>query len=100
MVLALSYVIAIILTIILAILLYPISAFFWVLGLLGRISDKLFVFTNRAIKSLWRDIRNDNQNTVNQWVCSCGATNSGEFCSECGKSNTVTEALEVSEDAE
>ncbi|MBR3588217.1 MAG: hypothetical protein IKL16_01500 [Clostridia bacterium] len=100
MVVALSYVIAIILTIALAILLYPISAFFWLLGLLGKIADKLFVFTNGAIKSLWRDIRNGDQNTVNQWVCSCGSTNSGEFCSECGKPHVAEKTPEISGDKE
>ena len=23
--------------------------------------------------------------TVNGWICSCGAANTGKFCSECGK---------------
>ena len=96
MVVALSYVIAIILTLALAIFLYPISAFFWILGLLGKISDNLFAFTNRVIKSLWRDIRNSDKNTAEQWVCSCGCANTGKFCSECGKPNVVAEITETS----
>ena len=100
MVVALSYIIAIILTVALAILLYPISACFWVLGLLGKISDKMFVFTNKAIKSLWRDLRDDKNDTANQWVCSCGAANNGEFCSKCGKPNATEVVPEASEEAE
>ena len=95
MVVALSYIIAIILTLALAIFLYPVSAFFWVLGLLGKISDNLFAFTNRVIKSLWRDIRNSDISTEEQWECSCGCTNTGKFCSECGKPNVVAEITET-----
>lgn len=87
MIVALSYFIAVILTIALAVLLYPISGFFWILGLLGRISDSIFSFTNRVIKSLWRDIKKSEQSVVAQWTCTCGCSNSGKFCSECGKSN-------------
>ena len=96
MVVALSYIIAIVLTIALAIILYPISAFFWLLGLLGKISDTLFAFTNRVIKSLWRDLRNSEKNAAEQWMCSCGCTNTGKFCSECGKPNVVAEIDEAS----
>ena len=100
MVVALSYVIAVILTLALAIFLYPISGFFWVLGLLGKISDNLFAFTNRVIKSLWKDIRNSDKNSEGQWICSCGCRNTGKFCSECGKSNIVTEIPETSDVSE
>lgn len=97
MIVALSYVIAVVLTLALAIFLYPISGFFWVLGLLGKVSDNLFGFTNRVIKSLWKDLRNDNKHNEAQWVCSCGCTNTGKFCSECGKPNIVQESPEVPE---
>ena len=88
MVVALSYVIAVILTLALAVLLYPISAVFWILGLLGKIADRLFTFTNRVIKSLWSDIKNGDKKSEEQWVCSCGCTNNtGNFCYACGKPN-------------
>ena len=96
MVVALSYVIAITLTVGLAIFLYPVSAFFWILGLLGKISDNLFSFTNRVIKSLWRDIRNTDKGSTEQWVCSCGCANTGKFCSDCGKPNGAEEVAETS----
>lgn len=61
MVMFLSYVIAVIITIILAILLYPISAVFFVIGkigsILGLLADFIFSHTNSAIKNLWEDIR-------------------------------------------
>lgn len=95
MVVALSYVIAIILTLTLAIILYPISGLFWVLGLLGKISDNMFSFTNRVIKSLWRDIRAESNVSKEQWVCSCGCSNTGKFCSECGLPNKVNESDDI-----
>lgn len=95
MIVALSYIIAIVLTLAIAIFLYPISAFFWVLGVLGKISDNLFSFTNTMIKSLWRDIRNSGKSATEQWVCSCGCSNTGKFCSECGKPNDMAENTEA-----
>ena len=62
MVSALSYVIAIIITMCLAIILYPISGLFWLLGLFGKIADVLFRFTTKLIRSLWQDIKGMNQN--------------------------------------
>ena len=29
--------------------------------------------------------------STSSWICSCGATNTGKFCSECGKPNIVSE---------
>ena len=52
MVILVSYLVAVLLTVGLAIVLYPIAGLFWVLGLLGKISDKLFDFTTRIIKKL------------------------------------------------
>lgn len=31
------------------------------------------------------------------WTCSCGCTNTGKFCSECGKPNVATEISQTSE---
>ena len=56
MVSALSYIIAVVITMCLAIVLYPISALFWILGLFGKIADLLFDFTTKLIRSLWQDI--------------------------------------------
>lgn len=56
MVVAISYVIAVILTGLLACVLYPISGLFWLIGLLGKIGENLFSFTNKMIKNLWADI--------------------------------------------
>lgn len=103
MVLALSYVIALILTVVIAIFLYPISGFFWVLGLLGKISDKLFAFTNKAIKSLWADLKSnnsDNKKSKEEWVCSCGCTNTDDICSRCGKPKVVADIPETNEISE
>ena len=94
MVVALSYVIAVILTAALAIVLYPISAMFWIFGLLGKLSDGMFAFTKCAIAALWRDLKSSEQATMahtaaitesaEAWVCNCGCHNTGKFCSECG----------------
>ena len=58
MVVVISYIVAIILTVLLALTLYPVAAMFWVLGLLGKLSDTLFSFTRKTIKGLWSDINN------------------------------------------
>ena len=94
MVRALSYIIAVIITVALAIILYPIAALFWVFGLLGKLSDGLFAFTKRTISALWRDLKMSEQaytNTPNptiesgdSWTCACGSVNTGNFCSNCG----------------
>ena len=94
MVVALSYVLAVLITVALAICLYPIAGVFWVFGLLGKLSDGVFKFTRRTIAALWRDLKKTeqsnilNQNTVlesgDSWTCSCGHTVTGKFCSNCG----------------
>lgn len=89
MIVALSYLIAVILTIALAVILYPIAGYFWVLGLFGKIADRMFKFTSKIIRSLWRDIRGIEKDLGDQWTCSCGCTNSGKFCSQCGAPVTV-----------
>lgn len=69
MIRALSYVIAVVLTLLAALVLYPIAAFFWLCGLvgkllvsiftlLGKLSDRLFAFTTRIIRSLWKELGN------------------------------------------
>lgn len=62
MVMAISYVIAVCITIAIACILYPIAALFWVFGLLGRISDVLFAFTTNVIRNLWKDLKGNNDN--------------------------------------
>ena len=59
MVIWLSVIIAIILTFILAVGLYPIAGAFWVLGLFGQVSGKLFDYTTRIIKKLWSDLKGE-----------------------------------------
>ena len=66
MVIALSYVLAVLLTIALAVVLYPIAGLFWILGFFGKISEALFAFTSKVINSLWRDIRNMNKPVANE----------------------------------
>lgn len=105
MVVALSYVLAVIMTAAIAIFLYPIAAAFWVFGLLGKLSDGLFEFTRRTIAALWKDLRNTEQVKVavaNQaisgedvWTCACGCANTGKFCSNCGAGKPeVVEVIE------
>lgn len=100
MIIALSYIFAVLITIALAIVLYPIAGVFWILGFFGKISEALFSFTSRVINSLWRDIGSMNKPNANEivkdsvplivdevtgaWECSCGTTNHGKFCVKCG----------------
>lgn len=90
MVVVLSYIFAIIITMMLAIILYPIAALFWIMGLFGKVADVMFRFTKKVISSLWKDILNVSNTDVNgivnsnNWTCSCGVVNTGKFCSECG----------------
>lgn len=98
MIVALSYLIAVLLTIALAVFLYPIAGFFWVLGLFGKISEHMFGFTTKIIRSLWKDIRGVEKDMADQWTCSCGRTNTGKFCSECGKPNAIPVIAKVDDD--
>ena len=66
MIIAISYILAVLLTIALAIVLYPIAGLFWILGFFGKISEALFAFTSRVINSLWKDIRNMNKPATNE----------------------------------
>ncbi len=90
MVSALSFIIAVILTILLALVLYPIAAVFWICGLLGKLSDKIFAITKLAIAYLWKDLKKSTTDEKVEtpqdctWVCKCGQNNNGRFCSECG----------------
>ena len=58
MVVALSYIFAVIITAALAIVLYPIAAIFWIMGIFGRLAEGMFAFTQSAIQSLWKDLGN------------------------------------------
>ncbi len=61
MVIFLSYIIAVVITAILAVVLYPIASLFWVIGKVGNyigiISKFIFSHTNGGIKKLWDDIK-------------------------------------------
>lgn len=54
-----SYIVAVIITAIIAIILYPIAALCWIFSLIGKVSDNLFHWTNKTIKNLWNDIKNN-----------------------------------------
>lgn len=62
MIVVLSYIFAFIVTMILACIMYPIAAIFFVFGKIGffvdLISRKVFSAVNRAIKYLWADLAN------------------------------------------
>ncbi len=100
MVVFLSYVLAVILTLALAIFLYPVAAFFWVIGLFGKIADGMFSFTSRTISKLWQDLRkvgNEDTDVSNKWQCACGCFNAGRFCSACGAAMPVPVISQESE---
>lgn len=58
MISALAYLIAIVMTIGLAVILYPIAGFFWILGLFGKIADGIFFLTRKMINAMWDDVKN------------------------------------------
>lgn len=61
MIVVLSYFIAIIITLVIGVLMYPIASVFWIVGVVGKmisgIADFIFRNTNSGIKKLWADIR-------------------------------------------
>lgn len=63
MIRGLSFIIACILTVLLAMILYPIAAIFWLIGIIGDVvgvvSKWIFVHANRMIHYLWADLRNN-----------------------------------------
>lgn len=64
MIRALSFIIACILTILLALALYPIAIIFWAISRIGDavgfFSKWVFTLANRAIKYLWSDLKREN----------------------------------------
>ncbi len=58
----LSKLLAVIFTVIIAIVLYPICAFFYIFKLLGQISSVMFGFTNGLITKLWAEVRDETIN--------------------------------------
>ena len=99
MVILLSYLFAVILTVAQAIILYPIAAVFWILGLFGKISDKMFKFTKKAIAGLWKDLREtknpEKMATEEEWVCVCGTKNNGKFCANCGEEKPLASPVVI-----
>lgn len=65
MIRVLSYLIAVIFTIIFVVILYPIAGVFWVLGLFGKLADGIFALTKNIISYLWKDISKFKDQTVN-----------------------------------
>lgn len=55
----LSKLVALILTIAIAIVLYPICAVFYIFKLIGQVSSVMFGFTNNLIAKLWSDIKEE-----------------------------------------
>ena len=60
MVKILSRIFAVLITVVLVIILYPIAAILWVLGFIGKLGTKMFEWTNKTIKKLWNDIKQEN----------------------------------------
>ncbi len=58
----LSKLFAVILTVAVAIVLYPICAFFYIFKLIGQISSVMFNFTNHFIAKIWADIKEETIN--------------------------------------
>lgn len=51
-----SYIVAVILTALIAVALYPLCALCWIFSIIGKVSSHLFNWTNKTIKGLWADI--------------------------------------------
>ncbi len=88
MVRVLSTIIATIITMALAIILYPICAVLYVFKVLGTISTHLFNFVNKTIKRLWKDvfdIKGEEQadSTTNAGVNSIPADDLFRLCPKC-----------------
>lgn len=64
MIVALSYILAVIFTVLVAVILYPIAAVFWVLGLFGKLAEYIFALTKKAIAYLWKDISKFKNSTI------------------------------------
>ncbi|MDD6033193.1 MAG: hypothetical protein PUC47_06875 [Oscillospiraceae bacterium] len=102
MIAALSYIIAVLITVALAVILYPVAGLFWILGLFGKLASAIFSLTRRIIRAMWNDIRKMEpraavpmpeaqpvnlptlEPAIETWECPCGRINTGNFCGECG----------------
>ena len=45
---------------------------------------------NQGNENSFNKIQNTTNNSVGMWTCSCGATNKGKFCADCGKPKPIS----------
>ncbi len=96
MVKLISYIVAVVLTVLIALILYPIAALFYLFSIIGKISDNLFKWANSTIKKLWKEVKESSREVEasspdkETFICpQCGKENprSNVFCDNCGARN-------------
>ena len=88
MVKLISYIVAIVLTALIALVLYPLAALFYLFSIIGKISDNLFKWANNTIKKLWNDVKESGK------AVEVTAFDKGIYvCPQCGKENLKTQAF-------
>jgi hypothetical protein len=59
-----AYIIAIVITCVMAVALCPIAAVFWVVGLFGHVGNYMFSFISKVLKHIWSELVDSENNST------------------------------------